>query len=207
MQEITYLSLSSTKRSIDLQKNLNAKDSTETSVSDQVQDNNEMNRSDTSVEMSKKQFNQSILEANLTVSLSVGNESMSLLFKAAIEEINTVLKSELGENSIQETYDLGVDITPEATADRIVSMSTAFFSQYKDQNPEISEAKAANNFFELISRGIETGFSQAREILDGLRVLDGDIADDIDTTYELVQQGLKVFVESYKEQEKLEEKK
>ena len=48
-------------------------------------------------------------------------------------------------------------------------------------------------FVEVISQGIEQGFNEARDILDGLAVLEGDIAATIDTTFELVQLGLQEF--------------
>ncbi|WP_292746763.1 DUF5610 domain-containing protein, partial [Methylophaga sp. UBA3191] len=41
------------------------------------------------------------------------------------------------------------------------------------------------------------GFKEARDILGGLKVLEGDIAGNIDKTYDLVQQGLQSFVENY----------
>jgi hypothetical protein len=173
-------------------------------ISSQVENKETVKITALSVEQAKKQYNQSILESNLTVSLSMGNESMALLYKTAIDEVNIALEGELGENAIQEAYDSGLDITPEATAERIISMSTAFFSGYRDQNPEMSESEAVNKFSEIIAGGIETGFSQARGVLDGLKVLEGEIADNIDVTYGLVQQGLQAFVESFLEAEKAE---
>ncbi len=173
-------------------------------ISSQVENKETVKTTELSVEQAKKQYNQSILKSNLTVSLSMGNESMALLYKTAIDEVNIALEGELGENSIQEAYDSGLDITPEATAERIISMSTAFFSGYRNQNPEMSESEAVNKFAEIIAGGIETGFSQARGVLDGLKVLEGDIADNIDLTYGLVQQGLQAFVESFLEAEKTE---
>jgi hypothetical protein len=173
-------------------------------ISSQVENKETVKITALSVEQVKKQYNQTILKSNLTVSLSMGNESMALLYKTAIDEVNIALEGELGENAIQEAYDSGLDITPEATAERIISMSTAFFSGYRDQNPEMSESEAVNKFSEIIAGGIETGFSQARGVLDGLKVLEGEIADNIDVTYGLVQQGLQAFVESFLEAEKAE---
>jgi len=118
---------------------------------------------------------------------------MALLFKSAIEGINEVL----GENTIQNAYDSGLDVSPEATADRIVNLSTAFYPQYKEQHPELSEEDAATQFTDLISGGIEKGFAEARDILSSLNVLEGDIASNIDKTYDLVQEGLKTFLETY----------
>ncbi|RDH89593.1 MAG: hypothetical protein DIZ77_00365 [endosymbiont of Seepiophila jonesi] len=45
----------------------------------------------------------------------------------------------------------------------------------------------------IIRDAIEQGFAEAREILDGLSVLEGDISANIDTTFELVLEGLERF--------------
>ncbi|MGV6852352.1 MAG: DUF5610 domain-containing protein [bacterium] len=141
----------------------------------------------------KQQANKEILRSNMEVNIKSGNEPMSLLFKTAIDGINDVL----GDNAIQAAYDSGIDVSPEATADRIVSLSTAFFSSYREQNPDLSVEEAAVSFAKVIGGGIEQGFSEARDILSGLGVLDGDIASNIDKTYNLVQVGLESFVETY----------
>lgn len=193
------INLTSRVNSVSILKSQNNKGSADTSS--QVENKEAVKITGTSIEQAKQQYNRSILESNLNVSLSAGNESMSLLFKAAIEEINIALEGELGENAIEEAYDSGLDVTPEATANRIISMSTAFFSGYKEQNPEMSETEAANKFSEIISGGIEKGFSQARGILDGLKVLEGDIADNIDATYDLVVRGLQAFLDSFKDED------
>jgi hypothetical protein len=56
---------------------------------------------------------------------------------------------------------------------------------------------ALNDFVKLIGGGIDKGFAEARQILDGLKVLEGDVASNVDKTYELVQAGLKAFVENH----------
>ncbi|MBE0438709.1 MAG: DUF5610 domain-containing protein [Gammaproteobacteria bacterium] len=145
----------------------------------------------------KKQLNAAILQSNANVSLSTGNESLALLYKTAIEGINQALQDTMGDNAIQATYDAGIDVSPEATADRIVSQSTAFFSAYSKQHPELNLDDALVKFTDLIKGGIDKGFSEARAILDGLQVLEGDIASNIDKTYELVQTGLVAFIEHY----------
>ena len=153
----------------------------------------------------QQQLNGAILKASLETSIQAGNEPLALLYKTAIEGINEALEPELGENAIQRAHDSGLDVTPEATADRIVSMSTAYFSSYQKIHPELSEEEAALKFSEIIGGGIDQGVAEAREILDGLSVLEGDIATNIDATYDLVQEGLQAFIESYRENN-LEEK-
>jgi len=145
---------------------------------------------------SKAEHNQSILQASLKVSISSGNDSLTLLFRTAVNELNQILEADLGSNSIDEAYSSGLDISPDATAERIVSLSTAFFSSYQEQHPEMDPETQLNSFVDLISSGIEKGFSEAREILDGLQVLEGDIAANIDTTYDLVQNKLAAFLDT-----------
>ena len=169
-------------------------------VSAAAHEKNELKKTESpTFESIKQQFNSAILQSSLDVSVSAGNESLALVFKAAIEGINDVLEPELGSNVIQNTYDSGLDVSPGATADRIVSLSTAFFFSYQEQHPELTDEQAANKFADIIGGGIDKGFAEAREILEGLKVLEGDIASNIDTTYDLVQQGLKAFVDNYAE--------
>jgi len=150
-----------------------------------------------SVATSRQALNKAILTASMQVSLTAGDNSMTLLYKSAIDHINKVLAPELGDNAIQEAYKSGLDVSPQATADRIVSMSTAFFGKYAQSNPDKDLDTALKDFTALIGGGIDQGFSEARTILDGLKVLQGDIASNIDKTYERVQTGLKAFADNY----------
>lgn len=160
-------------------------------------DNSEKTQA-SSLVSAKQQLNAAILQS--TVDVNASNNSLSLVFKTALAGINDALKETLGDNAIKNAYDSGVDISPEATADRIVSLSTAFFSSYQQQHPDLSQEEALTKFTDIISGGINTGFGEARDILSGLNVLEGDIANNIDLTYELVQQKLTAFVTNFNEQ-------
>ena len=137
-----------------------------------------------------------IVNTSLSLSSGDANQSLTLILKSAIEGINAELEPTLGANAIQAAVDNGIDVSPEATAERIVSLSTSFFSAYRDANPDLDFDTALNQFVDVISGGIDQGFTEAREILDGLQVLNGDIASNIDTTYDLVQDKLAAFVEN-----------
>lgn len=141
----------------------------------------------------KKMLNAAILES--TISISAADSPQALVLKTALEGINEALSETLGDKAIQSAYDAGVDVSPEATAERIVSLSTAFFPQYLDAHPELADDVDAARvaFTDIIRGGIETGFSEARDILQNLSVLDGDIASNIDKTYGLVQAKLDDF--------------
>ncbi len=126
-------------------------------------------------------------------SLEVKERPLELVYRAAIEKLNEALESELGPNAIQTASDSGMDFTPEATAERIVSLSTGFYEAFKARHLDEDEAAVFQKFMETIGSGIKQGFEEAKEILDGLGVLEGDIKGDVDTTYELVLEGLKRF--------------
>ncbi len=155
-------------------------------------------------QQAKKMQDVAILTASK--SNSVANSPMELLYKTAIEEINKQLEPTLGKNAVQSTYESGLDVTPEATAQRIVQGSTAFYQAFKEQNSELGEEESLNEFLSVISSGIDKGFEEAKDILDSLSVLEGDIETNIDLTYDYVQQGLSNFKEqllaSFAEKEK-----
>lgn len=146
-------------------------------------------------ETAKNEFNASILAS--TINLSSADAPLSLVLKTALEGINEALQESLGDNAIQNAYESGLDISPEATADRIVSISTGFFSLFQDQHPGLSQEDALAAFISVISDGVEKGFAEARNILNSLQVLEGNIATNIDSTYDLVQGGLSDFVDNY----------
>ncbi|MFB2681556.1 DUF5610 domain-containing protein [Shewanella mangrovisoli] len=151
----------------------------------------------TAQQTSKQLMNQAILSAQEDVSLKSGDQSMALLYRAAIEAINKELAPSMGENAIQTAYDNNVDTSPEATADRIVSFATQFFSIHQQQNSNMSLDEQLDSFMSIIGGAIDNGFKEARDILSGLKVLQGDIADGVDKTYGLVQEGLQAFRDSF----------
>lgn len=157
---------------------------------------------DSSAVTAEKQLNQSILQASVDVSLSVSNQPLTLLLKTALEGVNKALEGQLGPDAIQSSSAAGIDVSPQATADRIVQLSTAFFDKYQANHPDLNTEEALNSFTKLIGGGIDTGFKEARNILSGLNVLDeGNIGSNIEATYDLVQKGLIAFVENYKKPE------
>lgn len=161
---------------------------------------------DTILVSSKKQLNAAIIESALKFNTTIGDQPLSLVLKTALQGINEALKTSGVENNVEEAYESGVDFSPEATAERIVSFSTQFLASYRAQNSEMSEEESLTAFVDIISSGIDLGFSEAKDILGGLKVLEGDVSENIDKTYALVQSGLQAFVDalSAKKAEQLE---
>lgn len=131
---------------------------------------------------------------SVAVSIKSSHFLLALLYRTAIDRINQQLASELGGNAIADT---GTPVhTPESTAGRILSVSTAFYgaslARHTDQEPETT----ARHFVERIRTGFESGFGEARDILTDLGALGPDHANaqGIEKTYALVMQGLDDFL-------------
>lgn len=144
---------------------------------------------------SKLQLNAAILQASMNVSISSQSDPLALVYKSAITSINEALQADFGDDAVQKAA--SQDNSAEATANRIVSLSTGFFDAFKKQNPGMDNDAALEKFMGTIQGGMEKGFSEARDILKGLNVLQGDIAGNIDKTYELVQKGYADFVAAH----------
>ena len=90
--------------------------------------------------------------------------------------------------------DKGQDFSPDKVAERVLG-----FVEQRLQ----SEAAAGADMSKLegllaqARKGIEKGFEEARKILDGMGVLKGKVADDIDSTYDKIQDGLKGLDQTY----------
>lgn len=145
----------------------------------------------------KQQLNAAIIESSLNYNTSIAEQPLSLVLKTALQGINEALNEMGVENTVEKAYESGVDFSPEAVAERIVSFSTQFLSSYREQHPEMDEEEALNAFVNIIGGGIDQGFDEAKEVLTSLNVLEGDISDTIDKTYALVQEGLQSFVKSF----------
>ncbi|GMQ87056.1 MAG: hypothetical protein BMS9Abin08_0254 [Gammaproteobacteria bacterium] len=73
--------------------------------------------------------------------------------------------------------------TPEKVAERTLEFIELVVGQETDEGRR-------SELLEQVRAGVERGFAEARDILDGLGVLNGDIAKNVDRTYELIQSGL-----------------
>lgn len=148
-------------------------------------------------QQSKQQQNAAILQAHIDVNISAKNDPLSLLYRTALEALGKELEPTLGPNAIEQIQQNGPDhYTPEATAERIVQLSTGFFQQYQDLHKDQELEEQVDSFIALITGGVDQGFGEAREILGGLGVLEeGGIAENIDKTYDLIIQGYADFKE------------
>ncbi len=75
------------------------------------------------------------------------------------------------------------DFTPEKVSERILGFVSGRILSEDDSNKQ-------NELMAKAREGIERGFAEARDILESLSVLNGKVKEDVDSTYDLIQQGL-----------------
>ncbi|MBF0371515.1 MAG: DUF5610 domain-containing protein [Magnetococcales bacterium] len=121
-------------------------------------------------------------------------QAQRLLLEETIAELNGYLASTpdlepIGSPDLQE-------LTPETTANYIVSMATSFFDQYAQAHPEMDPQEQLDSYMGLVGGAIDKGFQEAREILGALNLMTESVTSTIDETYSLVQVGLDAFYET-----------
>lgn len=122
----------------------------------------------TSREGQRAQHNAQILQASMDVSISAGNHSLTLLYRAAVDKLNEVLAPELGADAIAQAQQQ--DQSSEAVAGRIVSMGTALFERYAAKYPDKDPETLLQDFVATLRGGFEQGYGEAKDILEGLGV-------------------------------------
>ncbi len=147
----------------------------------------------TTVQERRDALNTTILQSQ--VSISSQNEPLSLMLKSALEGINKELEPTLGKNAAQKAFDEGIDFSPEATAARIVDFATSFFPLYQQQQQGNGDSleQQLDSFLGVVGGGVDKGFGEAKDILSGLNVFNGDIEENANNTYDLIFEGFAKF--------------
>lgn len=131
--------------------------------------------------------------SSLNVAVSAEKTPLSLAYQTAIDRINEKVAPYLGENALARGIEDKVDLSPEATADRIVSRSTALYSRFEKRHVNEVPQAVLDRFIDTIRGGIEEGFSEATEILSSLGVFEGDIEANVKLTFDLIVEKLAVY--------------
>ncbi|RMG42088.1 MAG: hypothetical protein D6719_07245 [Candidatus Dadabacteria bacterium] len=137
-------------------------------------------------------------EDGTVVSFEQIYSSLPITAQKIIDRLNEMLKGELpdGIQSLKPE-----DVTPEATADRIVTGITSLFDAYAKQNPNMSDQELINSFMDKAYQGVDRGYGEAYKTLDGLGAFEFDgVEEGIDKTLSLVKDKLSAF-ETQKKQE------
>lgn len=128
--------------------------------------------------------------------------SLKMTYQAAITKLNEILGPQLGEEAPINQEKLeeqgGMDYwSPENTSQRILSGATAFLEGFKRIHPELEGEELMAKFDEVVGGGLRQGFEEAQGILEDLKVFDGLVKENFDSTFNLVEQGLVDFRNDY----------
>ena len=86
------------------------------------------------------------------------------------------------------------DFSPDKVAERVLG----FIDQrLKSEAAAGADPQKLQAVLDQAREGVEKGFAEARKILDGMGVLQGKIAEDIDTTYDKIQNGLQSLQDGF----------
>lgn len=141
------------------------------------------------------------------------SDALKMTYQAAISKLNEILTAEQtnsGNNSTDNSSDIkpiseealkqqgGIEYwSPENTANRIVSGATAFLSGFQKIHPELQGQALMDKFNEVVGGGLKKGFDEAKDILSNLKVFDGLVKDNFNSTWGLVTQGMQNFTNQY----------
>jgi hypothetical protein len=125
-------------------------------------------------------------------------KSLSVTAKKMVDKINELLKAKL-PNGVQSLKP--EDVTPDATAEKIVQGATSYFDVFAKQNPNLEGVDLLNKFLETIRGGIKTGYDDAVGTLEGLGAFEFDgVKSGIERTKELIGEKLAAW-EAFKRKE------
>jgi len=125
-------------------------------------------------------------------SFSVKDNPTELILRAAMEKINEMFAPHIGDGAIEQAVQSGMDMSPEATANRILSFANLIIGRAENEQVDlpVEQQRSREQLFDNIKVGIERGFEQARGILEGMQALEGNVEETVDATYDYVQLGL-----------------
>lgn len=125
-------------------------------------------------------------------------KGLSITAQKLVDKLNELLKDKL-PNGIQSLKP--EDVTSDATAENIVNGATAFYDVFAKQNPNLEGEDLLNKFLETIKSGIQQGYDDAYQTLDGLGAFQFDgVKSSVEETKVLIEEKLKAF-EDFKRQE------
>lgn len=137
------------------------------------------------------------------------SDALKMTYQAAISKLNDILTADAQTTGADKSQSApiseetlkkqgGIEYwSPENTANRIVSGATAFLEGFKKVHPELEGQALMDKFNEVVGGGLKQGFDEAKSILSDLKVFDGAVKDNFNSTWDLVTQGMQNFTNNY----------
>ena len=132
-------------------------------------------------------------QIDLSYSQRVLQDSLTSSFDTALSDAGLEL-------DVQTLLSSGLDLSPQATAQRIVDFAVSFFDAFQANHlDDDGKESQVDSFSALIRGAVEEGFADARSIIEGIGPIREGVAADIDETFELTMRGIDEFAEQQRE--------
>lgn len=151
-------------------------------------------------------LNQTIIELTLirpgndriSIDQSDSRRALTISAQEIVKKLNEILVDKFPDGI--ETLK-PEEVTPQATADRIVTGSVALFSVFKAQNSNLDDEQLLTRFMDTIRGGIKSGYEDASGILEELGAFSFDgVKSSIEETMRLVEEKLVRFEQSKRQE-------
>ncbi len=119
-------------------------------------------------------------------------QAISIVTERSMNKLLAVVSDARTQLGLSENDPL--DVSPEATANRIADFALNFFDKYMEQHPEVSGDDSKKQFADFIGGAIGQGIEEARGILGALSALNSDVDNHINSIADLIQKRLDDFV-------------
>lgn len=129
-------------------------------------------------------------------------KALTLSAKEILAKLNELLKGSLpgGIESLKPE-----EVTPEKTAERIVSGIAGMFGAYAKSNKDMDPEELISSFMAAARKGVEQGYGEAFSTLEGLGAFEfGGVKEGVEKTKILIEEKLKAFETSLRKQYGLE---
>lgn len=143
-------------------------------------------------------YDDSETDDSTVVDINRLTQGLSLTADEILQKLNEQLRGSLPEGIESLKPE---DYTPDRTATSVVDAITSLFAAYEKSNPELSPEDLITRFMKAARSGIEQGYSDAYETLDGLGAFQFDgVKSGVEETKTLIAAKLDAF-ESAKRKE------
>lgn len=149
---------------------------------------------------SKTEQQASVVSHLFSDKTTIDFDSMKLTYQAAISKLNELLNPE-GSNPVitqEQLNEKGIEYwSVQNTANRIIKGSSSFLTGFQKIHPELEGEALMDKFNEVVGGGLKQGFNEAKDILSELKIFNGSIEENFNSTYELVEKGMLNFRNEY----------
>lgn len=134
---------------------------------------------------------------SVDTSLSQLYQGLTTTAKSIVDKINDLLKSKV-PNGVQSLDPQ--EVTPEATADRIVKSISGLFDAFAKSNSDLSSQDLLTKFMDAVRSGVKTGYDDAFKTLKDLGAFDfNGVQDGVEKTRSLLDTKLDALEDDLKQ--------